>query len=825
MPYLLSAVLVGLLVAALGPDSGPGSEPHAHEHGHTATLPSATASSEGGSHADPDEVVQTYCVACHNDAMLTGNLSLARFTLDSAHETGEVAENMIRKLRAGMMPPPGAARPSGDALLALAESLEARMDEAAAANPNPGGRTFQRLNRAEYERTIHDLLGLSIDAGDYLPLDTRSANFDNIADVQMVSPTLLSSYLNAAAAISRLAVGDEAASASESQYRVARTVSQTERVEGAPFGTRGGTSVVHNFPARGEYVFRISFHHETTGAVVGNGRSALQTADAQELIEISIDGERVALLEMDRWMQVPDPTGVEMTTGPIMVESGPHRVSAAFIRHAEGPVQDLISPHDWSLASTAIAGYYGVNSLPHLRDLVIRGPLATAGISDTPVRRRIFTCTPASPAAERPCAGEIISRLAEQAFRRPLGAEDRAALMAFYDDGAAAGGFEIGVRTALEGILASPRFVFRFEPPPPDAAPGEAYPIDGFALASRLSYFLWGGPPDAELREAAADGSLVGDGVLEAQVVRMLADPKADALGSRFAGQWLRLQDLERMAPDVRLEPDFHRQLADAMRLETEFFFNNLVREDRSVLDLFTADYTFVNERLARHYGIPGVNGEEFRRVTYPDDTRRGVLGHASILTLTSHAGRTSPVLRGKWVMEVLLGTPPPPPPPSVPELEETAAVAEGRVLTTRELLEQHSSNPACNSCHRVIDPIGLALDNFGVTGKWRIRESGNPLDVRGELYDGTPLEGPADLRRALLSRPVPLIRTFTENLLAYALGRRVEHFDQPTVREITSVAEAGGNRISSFIMGVARSDAFRMQRAASPGEQDAQVQ
>ena len=825
MPYVISALLVSLLVATLGPDPGPagGSGEHGdHDH---ASLPAAAAPSEMESRADPDEVVRTYCVACHNDGMLSGNLSLARFTLDSAHETGEVAENMIRKLRAGMMPPPGAARPSADALLLLAESLESRMDEAAAANPNPGGRTFQRLNRAEYERTIHDLLGLTIDAGDYLPLDTRSANFDNIADVQMVSPTLLSSYLNAAAAISRLAVGDEAASASETQYRVARTVSQTERVEGAPFGTRGGTSVVHNFPARGEYVFRISFHHETTGAVVGNGRSALQTADAPELIEISIDGERVALLEMDRWMQVPDPTGVEMTTGPILVESGPHRVTAAFIRHTEGPVQDLIAPHDWSLASTAIAGYYGVNSLPHLRDLVIRGPVTTAGISDTPVRRRIFTCTPASPASERPCAEEIISRMAEEAFRRPLGAEDLAALMAFYDEGADAGGFEIGVRTALEGILASPRFVFRFEPPPPGVEPGAAYTIDGFALASRLSYFLWGGPPDAELRQTAADGSLVGDRVLEAQVLRMLADPKAEALGSRFAGQWLRLQDLERMAPDVRLEPDFHRQLADAMRLETEFFFNNLVREDRSVLDLFTADYTFVNERLARHYGIAGVNGEAFRRVTYPDETRRGVLGHASILTLTSHAGRTSPVLRGKWVMEVLLGTPPPPPPPSVPELEETAAVAEGRVLTTRELLEQHSSNPACNSCHRVIDPIGLALDNFGVTGKWRIRESGNPLDVRGELYDGTPLEGPTDLRRALLGRPVPLVRTFTENLLAYALGRRVEHFDQPAVREITRVAETEGYRISSFIMGVAKSDAFRMQRAAAPGEQDAQAQ
>ena len=381
---------------------------------------------------------------------------------------------MIRKLRAGMMPPPGAQRPSGDSLLVLVESLEAHMDEAAAANPNPGGRTFQRLNRAEYERSIYDLLGLDINAGDYLPLDTKSANFDNIADVQMVSPTLLASYLSAAVAISRLAVGDEEATASEAQYRIARTVSQIERVEGAPYGTRGGTSVVHNFPADGEYVFRVSFHHETTGAVVGNGRSALQTADAPEVVEISIDGEPVALLEMDRWMQVSDPTGVEMATEPVLVEAGAHRVTAAFIKRTEGPVQDLVSPHDWSLASTAIAGSYGVNSLPHLRDVVIRGPLTTVGISDTPVRRRIFTCTPASQSEERPCADEILSRLGEAAFRRPLGEDDRAALLAFYDDAAADRGFEIGVRTALEAILASPRFVFRFEPPSRDVAAGQA---------------------------------------------------------------------------------------------------------------------------------------------------------------------------------------------------------------------------------------------------------------------------------------------------------------------------------------------------------------
>jgi hypothetical protein len=449
----------------------------------------------------------------------------------------------------------------------------------------------------------------------------------------------------------------------------------------------------------------------------------------------------------------------------------------------------------------------------------------TVGISDTPVRQRIFTCSPASQAEARPCAEEILSRLGEEAFRRPLSDNDLAGLMLFYDDGAEDGDFELGVRMALEAMLASPRFVFRFEQPPEDVAAGETYPIDGFALASRLSYFLWAAPPDAELRRAASDGSLLDDRVLEAQVVRMLADPKVEALGPRFAGQWLRLQDLDKVHPDVRLQPDFHQQLADAMRLETELFFNSLVRDDRSMLELYSADYTFVNERLARHYGIAGVSGEQFRRVTYPDGSRRGVLGHASVLTLTSHAGRTSPVLRGKWVMEVLLGTPPPPPPPGVPDLDETEAASDGRELTTRERMEQHRADPTCNSCHRFMDPIGLALDNFGVTGKWRTRENGNALDTRGELYDGTPIAGPADLREALLNRPIPLIRTFTENLFAYALGRRVEYFDQPTVRAIVAGAEADGYRMSSFILGITKSDAFRMQSANPVAEQDAQGQ
>ena len=822
MNYIVSAMCVaGLLMVTLAPDMGLSRDNAAISN--TVAVLLAPSSSAAPSNTVPDDIVQEYCVRCHNERRLTGNLSLENFTLESADEVGDVTEKMIRKLRASMMPPPGQRRPEGDSLLVLVESLEKHMDETAAVSPNPGGRTFQRLNRAEYERSIFDLLGLRIDAGNYLPLDTKSANFDNIADVQMVSPTLLDAYLNAAAEISRLAVGNPDASASESQYRIPRWVSQIERVEGAPFGTRGGTSVLHNFPADGEYVFRISFHHETTGTVVGNGRSALQTADAPEEIEISIDGERVALLEMNRWMHVSDPTGVEMTSEPISVAAGARRVTAVFIKRTDAPVQDLIAPHDWSLASTAIAGTYGVNSLPHMRDLVIGGPLMTTGVSNTPVRQGIFTCRPTSRSEARPCAEQIISRLGEQAFRRPISDDDRSGLMSFYDEAATNGDFELGVRTALEAMIASPRFVFRFEESPEDVVPGEAYRVDAFALASRLSYFLWASPPDAELRQAASSGSLLDERALETQVRRMLADPKAEALGPRFAGQWLRLQDLDRVHPDVRLQPDFHQQLANAMRRETEIFFINMVKEDRSIFDLYDADYTFVNERLARHYGIPGVSGERFQRVTYVDDTRRGVLGHASILTMTSHAGRTSPVLRGKWVMEVLLGTPPPPPPPGIPPLEDTEESADGRMLTTRERMEQHRANTTCNSCHRFMDPIGLSLDAFGVTGKWRTRDNGNPLDTRGELYDGTPITGPTDLRQALRKRPIPLVRTFTENLLAYALGRRVEYFDQPTVRAIARAAETDEYRISAFVLGIVRSDAFQMQQANAVVQQSSE--
>jgi hypothetical protein len=753
-------------------------------------------------------LVRRLCGVCHNDQLRTGNLSLTSYDVTAAARTPETTEKMISKLRAGMMPPPGIPRPGGDTMQVLVETLERLVDAAAAAAPNPGGRSFQRLNRAEYEQSIRDVLGLQIDAGDYLPLDTKSANFDNIADVQMLSPTLLDAYLNAADQISRLAIGDRNATASEKTYEKTGYFSQWDQVEGAPIGTRGGISVLHNFPADGEYVFRMAFDHTTTGGYFGS------TARFEQL-EISIDGERAALLEMDQWMNVSDPNGVNMESEPIAVRAGQHRVAAAFIKRFEGPLEDLTSPHEWSLADRQIgAGGYGITALPHLKELVIAGPYRVTGVSETPSRRKIFSCRPDTRAEERPCAREIIARLGAEAYRRPLTPDVLDGLLALYDEGARAGDFESGIRMALQAILASPDFVFRYEPPAAgQVTPGTAYRISDLALASRLSFFLWGVPPDDELIGLAQQGRLADDAVLATQVKRMLADERAQALGSRFAAQWLRLQDLNKVHPDAFWFPDFDQQLADAMRRETELFFYHLVKEDRSLLELFSADYTFVNERLARHYGMPGVAGDEFRRVRYADDRRRGLLGHGSILTLTSHANRTSPVLRGKWVMEVLLGTPPPPPPPGVPDLDDTKGAKDGRFLTTRERMEEHRTNPVCRSCHQFMDPIGLALDNFDVTGKWRVRENGMPLDTRGQLYDGTPVQSPEDLRRALLKRPTPLIRTFTENLMAYALGRRIEYYDKPAVRAIARQAEAQRYRMSAFILGIVQSDAFQLKR------------
>jgi hypothetical protein len=754
---------------------------------------------------DFNAIIDTYCSDCHNNDLKRGEVSFDKFDIAKAGENASLTERMIRKLQAGMMPPPGQDRPDPATYAALISTLEAKADAAALARPNPGARVFPRLNRTEYQSSIRALLALDIDSGAWLPLDQKSANFDNIADEQTISATLIESYLNAAGDISRLAIGDRNAPVADRTYTNTSYISQHpwDQLEGAPFGSRGGMVVKHIFPVDAEYVFDVTF--------TGGDNSRLED------LELSLNGERIALVRYEQGQAgAADGRGaVPMKTEPIKIKAGQYVLSAAFVRRFDGPYEDLIRPHDWSFAGGGSGGS-GITTLPHLRDVIIHGPFRPSGISETASRKKIFTCRPTSAAEERPCARTIATRLAEEAYRRPLGPGESDKLLAFYDRGSAKGGFEEGVRATLEAILASPHFIFRLERQPAGVKPGATFRVNDFDMASRLSFFLWGTPPDQELRAAAARGELSTTVGLERQARRMLADPRADALGSRFAGQWLRLQDIDKVHPDPNFYPNFEEQLGAMMRRETETFFNSLVRDDRSVLDLLRADYTFLNERLARHYGIPGVAGSQFRRVTYPDDRRRGLFGQGAMLVQTSYANRTSAVLRGKWVMEVLLGTPPPPPPMdgSVPPFEETAESKGGKALTTRERMELHRKNPTCNSCHRVIDPIGLALDNFDVTGKWRARESGMPLDTRGEFYDGTMISTPSQLSAVLLKRPVPFVRNFTDNLLAYALGRRVEYYDQPTVRAITRAAEAGDYKLSSFILGVVKSDAFRMKLA-----------
>jgi hypothetical protein len=764
------------------------------------------------SDAQLNGVVKQYCGKCHNPTMRRGNLSLDQFDVGAAPMQPDVAEKVVAKLRLGVMPPVGSPRPALDTVNALVGTLERQLDSTAAANPNPGHRTFQRLNRAEYRASVRELLGLDVDAAVYLPPDTKSENFDNIADVQMLSPTLLDGYLRAASDISWLAVGNANASPAAYTYTMPKMASQTSHVEGAPFGTRGGMSVIHTFPADGDYRFDVNFFHETTGAFAGGLARG-------ERIEVSVDGERVALLNIDRFMTASDPNGVGMSTDAVPITAGPHRISAAFIPPAFQSVsQELISPLKYSLSSTSNATAYGFAQVPHLREFTVKGPLTVRGVSDSPIRRRVFSCTPATPAAARPCAESIITRLATEAYRRPLTTEDRNGLLSLYDAGSANGaGFESGVRAVLEGLLASPDFVFRFERAPSGVAPGSAYKLRDLDLASRLAFFLWSAPPDRTLISLATQNRLSNPAVLEREVRRMLADPKASALATRFASQWLRLPDLEVVQPDIRQYPDFDEQLRGAMRRETELFFDNLVRTDRSVLDFYRADYTFVNEQLARHYGIPNVAGPAFRRVAYPDSTRRGILSHASVLTLTSHAGRTSPVERGKWVMEVLLNSPPPPPPPGVPDLEATPGASNGRTLTVRERMEEHRKNPSCQSCHKMMDPIGLAMENFDVTGRWRVRDNGMPIDSRGDLWDGTQASTLPQLQSALLRRQEVLLRTFTRNLMAYAIGRRIEPYDMPTIRQIVRDAGARNHQMSAYILGVIRSPAFQMQRLDGP--------
>jgi hypothetical protein len=825
---LVGTALAGLSIGVAGQAPAGPSRPAAQpataakaaaprpQAGRPATAAAATAPRPQPSHApaaatmlpaEQTALVKQYCAGCHSERGKAGGLSLAGFDATKLEGDGETTEKMIRKLRAGMMPPSGARRPDESVLTGMAAAFEARMDKVAALNPNPGSRPFQRLNRAEYANAVKDLLNVDVDVTAYLPPDTISHGFDNVADAQTFSPTLMDGYLRAASQISRLAVGDRNATATSTTYKIARAASQMRRVDGAPMGTRGGTSVVHTFPADGQYVFKTSLHYEPLGGLAG--RNTMTAYGLTEQVEVSVNGERVAVFDLNTRMSETDPKNdLELETPPIHVKAGPQRISAAFIQRLDGPVDDLLMPLENTLADVSIT--FGITMLPHLRDLIVQGPLSVTGVSDTPSRLKIFSCRPTSAAEEESCALEIIKGLSAQAFRGAPAAADLQDAMKFYEQGRGKGGFEPGIRLAVQSILMSPRFLFRLEQQPVGIR-SATYRIADEDLASRLSFFLWGTVPDAELRRAASTGALKTAAGVDKQVRRMLADPRSEALATRFGSQWLRLQDLDKIFPDYLLYPQYDDTLARAMKRETELFFDSIVREDRSVTDLLTADYTFVNERLAKHYGIPNVSGSAFQRVGLPP-YRRGILGQGSILTLTSVADRTSPVQRGKWVMEVLLGSPPPPPPPNVPALDDSVKTTEGgKMLSTRERMEEHRKNPACTSCHKVIDPLGLALENFDVTGAWRIKDNEVPVDVVGDLYDGTKMDGPGGLRDALLKHSDVFLMSFTESMMTYALGRRVEYTDMPGVRAIVRAAGKQQNKLSAFVLGVVNSPAFKM--------------
>jgi len=774
----------------------------------------------------PTDVVsglsRTYCETCHNDRLKTAGLSLQGLAIDGNAETWE---KVIRKVRAGMMPPAGAKRPERAALDAFAGSIENAIDRAAAANPDPGRAPLHRMNRVEYENAIRDLLALDIDSSTLLPADDSSHGFDNIADVLGVSPSLLERYVAAAAKISRLAVGERDAAPLQVTYTVKGDLSQNRTLEGMPLGTRGGTTITHNFPVDGEYSIRLALLKLSFGQVFGEG------AEGEEL-EVTLNGERVKLFKLDEvpmfFMREskgshppkPQPTDpleerVKMTPDirlefKLKVKAGPQTVGVAFLNKANAINEDLVRRPVSSTYDVFIGMQYGYTTAPHLSRVVITGPYNATGIGDTPSRHRVFTCKPTAQTDEAACAKQIISTLVRRAYRRTATDADVEPLLAFYrDEREKTGNFEAGIEMALRRILADPEFIFRFEPPPAGVAPKTAYRVSDTELASRLSFFLWSSIPDEELLKLAIDGKLRQPAVLERQTRRMLADAKARSLVTNFANQWLFLRELKNANPDVTIFPDFDDNLRQAFQRETEMLFESVIREDRSVLDLLDSDYTYVNERLARHYGIPSIYGPDFRRVPVPSDARRGLLGHGSLQLVTSNPNRTSPVMRGKWILENLIGTAAPTPPPDVPPLEEKPTATAKSV---RERIEQHRASPACAGCHKIMDPIGLAMENFDAVGRWRTIDEGLAIDASGQLVDGTPLNGPASLRKALLDRQDVFVASLTEKLMMYGVGRETKYSDMPAVRSVMRDAAKNRYRFSDLILGVVKSAPFQMK-------------
>jgi mono/diheme cytochrome c family protein len=754
-----------------------------------STRTSAGPTSSSAPHA---AVLTTYCVTCHNDRARSGELTLEHADLADVPKSAQLWEKVIRKVRAGMMPPAGMPRPDAATLDGFVGYLESSIDRAATAAPRPGRTALHRLNRAEYANAIRDLLALEVDATALLPPDDESSGFDNIADVLSVSPSLMERYLSASWNISRLAMGNVAITPSTITYRVRPDLSQDQHIEGLPPGTRGGLLVDHTFPVDGEYVIKLRMWRNTFDLMRG-------MEDPHD-IEIAMDGARLVVVttggreDFGKMAENPGTFGADLDrrlTVRLPVKAGTHRIWATSVLKSHAPRDDLIKP----FIRTTVDGL-DIMGDPSVDRITIEGPFAASGPGDSASRRKILSCKPASAAQEQACARQILTSLARQAYRRPVDRASLDVLMDFYHRGRKNGSFDRGIESALQFILASPEFLFRVEPDPPsrsaarvDGSSAAVYQLGDLALASRLSFFLWSSLPDDQLITLAAQGRLKQPAVFEQQVRRMLADPRSKTLIDNFAEQWLHLRNLKNSNPDLAAFPDFDDNLRQSMKEETELFFDSIMREDRSVMDLLNADYTFVNERLARHYGLPKIYGSRFRRVTVPEH-RRGLLGQASILTVTSYPNRTSPVERGKWILTNLLGVPPQPPPPNIPPLAEGGA--DGKVVPLRERLEKHRANPVCAGCHRAMDASGM-------------------------LFTGAKMDGVAALRREIAARPEVFVGVLTEKMLTYAMGRGIEHYDMAAVRKIVRDARATNYRFSSIVLGVARSVPFQMKEVSAP--------
>jgi len=760
---------------------------------------------------DVASTVNRYCVGCHNSkAKTTATASGVVFDgIDPARIADDSAmwEKVIRKLRTRSMPPTGVPRPDESTYTALVSHLESTLDRAAAAHPNPGRPSVHRLNRAEYANAVRDLLALEVDPTALLPPDDSVNGFDNNADMLSVSPALLERYLAAAGTISAIAVGSPNIAASSETYRIRGDASQTGRNEALPPGTRGGLMALHTFPLDGEYVIKVKLLEINLGSIRG--------LEYENQLEVTVDGERVLLAPVggadDYTKSSLNATDVvnalaSRLQARVKVQAGQRLVGAAFLQKPAAQGGSRLQPF---MRSTLIATDH--LGLPHVENITISGPFNPTGVGDTPTRRRLFICRPGKTQDEAACASKIVSTLARRAYRRPVTAADLSPLMAFYESGRREAGFERGIELAVRAVLVSPQFLFRVERDPAGVAPGSPYRISDLELASRLSFFLWSSIPDDELLDVAARGQLRNDAVLDAQVRRLLADKRAQALVDNFAGQWLQIRNIRGTTPDKNDFPDFDDNLRQAFERELDLFFDSIIREDRSVLELLTADYTFVNERLAKHYRIPNVYGPDFRRVTLTSDARRGLFGKGGVLLLTSHADRTSPVVRGKWILDNVIGTPPPPPPSVVPPFPDDAP---GSAPTVRARMERHRASPACAGCHRLMDPIGLAMENFDAVGAWRSQDAGVAIDASGELTDGTRIDGVNALRDALLTRPEVIVGTTVEKLMIYALGRGVEPYDMPAVRAIVRGAARDGYRFSSIVAGIVTSTPFEMRRA-----------